>query len=320
MSRLVRYFHTVIVLAGITWYIFTKHQQRQRYLTQTIKKLLPGMVLPDRIERRFKKYIPVFLGIEYLYQQFTGRALEAQALHRSALLSGLTPLFDDLIDDYGHSADYLLALAHGTEPPHEPEAVCAVALFNAADFVWDEHCERILIAQVNSSEQKSDQITYEQLWTLTREKGGASVVLGWHLITGAYGGTLMNNASYELGAYVQIVNDIFDVYKDREAHIATLVTHCTDVPELTALYRDFYQRLLAATHQIQVPGFRKWRLKALLALLHAMTELVLEQLLATQRKYGGSFAIHQYTRQELVLDMSRWDNRLKWGWKVLTHP
>ncbi len=320
MSRLIRYFHTIIVFLGIIFYIFKNNRKRKRYLAQTVAKVLPGVVLPDRIEHRFNKYIPVFLGIEYLYEQFSGRALDQNARHRSALLSGLTPLFDDLIDDYGHSADYLLALAHGTEAPREEEAVCAVALFKAADFAWDEHCERILIAQVNSSEQKSDQITYEQLWALTREKGGASVVLGWHLITGAYGGTAMNNASYELGAYVQLVNDIFDVYKDREAQIATLATRCTDVPELIILHRDFYQRLLDATNQIPVPGFRKRRLKALLALLHAMSELVLEQLHTAQRRHGGHFAVGQYTRQELVLDMSRWTNRLKWGWKVLVHP
>ncbi len=313
-----RLYYTAAVLVGLVWYLFRFYGEKKKLLFDVSCKALENNHLPKKIERRYSKYIPVFLGIEYMYALLVGKPLDAAQRRRSTLLCGITPTFDDMIDDYGHTTETIMPLVLGTEQPTEPEARCAIALYREGAFEWNELWDHTLAVQTESIHQKANGMTDAELLRLTHDKGGISVVYGWHVITQEQGGQPVADAAYALGAYTQVVNDIFDIYQDREAGIATLATRCTDVVNLQKIHEAAFSDMKMALGRVPVPRANILKLEAMFALLHAMCDVALLQLLECQRRTPQlPFDVHRFRRDELVCDMVLWRNRWRWSVRVL---
>ncbi len=319
MMRTVQHlYYAAAVLAGLVLYLIRFYGEKKKLLFAVSCKALETKHLPNKIARRYKKYIPVFLGIEYMYALLLGKPLDAEQRHRSTLLCGITPTFDDMIDDYGHTTETIMPLVQGTSQPTEPEARCAIALYRTGAFEWNELWDHTLAVQTESIHQKANNMTNAELLRLTHDKGGISVVYGWHVITQEQGGQPVADAAYALGAYAQVVNDIFDVYQDREAGIATLATRCTDVADLQKTHTAAYAAMKMALSRVPVPRANILKLEAMFVLLHAMCDVALLQLLECQRRTPQlPFDVYRFRRDELVCDMGRWRNRWRWAVRVL---
>jgi hypothetical protein len=315
---MLRLYYIGSVFVGLVAYLFRYYGEKKRLLFAISCKALVTNVLPNKIERRYRKYIPVFLGIEYMYGLLVGQKLDADQRRNSTLLCGITPMFDDMIDDHNHTTASIMPLVRGTVQPYEPEARCAIALYREGRFEWNHLWDHTLAVQTESIHQLTHQLTPDELLRLTCDKGGVSVVYGWHVITREHGGRPVADAAYALGAYAQIVNDIFDVYQDREAGIATLATRCTNVAHLQKTHQDLYQKMELALEHVPVPKANIRKLKAMFALLRAMGNVALLQLWeAQQRTMGQPFDVHRLERRDLVCDLSLWRNRWRWATRVL---
>ena len=113
MKRVVRYFHTIYVFIGLTVYILRRYKKRKQYLYDLSCDTLDVRVLPEKLHRRYKKYVPVFLGIEYMFLMLTGMRFSSEQERRATLLCGITPTFDDMIDDYDYSIDQIMDVVNG---------------------------------------------------------------------------------------------------------------------------------------------------------------------------------------------------------------
>jgi hypothetical protein len=315
MLPVIRYWHTVIGLANASFYIAWRYRKRKKQLMEEVSRAFPDRIVPVSIAGRLMQYIPPFLLMESLFVQLSGRVFTDEQSARSLYLNGLTPLFDDLIDEQQLDREDIQALVSGHSKPEHPKAIICRALFEQGGFVWDEYWEAIVLAQMDSKRQVNGRLSQQELFQMTVQKGAASVELGWQVITEGQEGLGGRNLAAHFGAFAQLLNDIFDVWKDREAGIQTLPTSSSDMQELRQIYRQSSQRVIATIQISNTSACRKARMRALLVPIFCLGELALENLYLLQQRNGGKFNVSAFTRRALICDMAKWQNR--WRWMVL---
>jgi hypothetical protein len=110
---------------------------------------------------------------------------------------------------------------------------------------------------------------------------------------------------------MQLSNDVFDVYKDREAGVRTLVTEATHINDIRSLFCATLQSLFQQK-PIEQPTTATRSFLSLITLgIFARTLVCLDQLEALQTQTGQRFAVQAYSRQQLICDMDTWANKLK---------
>ena len=308
--RWVRYWYTLTESVGALWYILSQYALRKRWVEQA----LPPLAAHER--RRLRQYLPVFLLIEYLYARLRGKALDREMRYRATLLAALTPFFDDLTDLSDYSSGQIHRLVQGSTEHDLPAARYCAALFQAGGFQWSAAWERVVQAQLSSRQQTQTGLSEAQLMQLTAEKGGASVVLGWEVIAGKEGGDAVRQLSESFGYFAQLLNDIFDVWKDLQAGIHTLAT---DAPALSVIAHRYHDAFDKLTQDLSATPWRRsgqQRILALLVVLYALGATALHR----WRAAPPPFSPQQYSRRQLVCDMAQWSNRLYWAWEILRRP
>lgn len=168
---------------------------------------------------------------------------------------------------------------------------------------------KVFEAQVESGEQLKEDITFNQIKNITFNKGGYSLLF--------YRSVFENKltqgekeALYNVGALMQLGNDIFDVWKDAPQKIKTLVTTCKDIDEVRTVFNE---QLSVCISLVLKSGFapkniRKYLFKLLLGISRCY--VCLDQLEQLQKKTNGIFKPAAYTRSEMLCDMEKPKNML----------
>ena len=240
--------------AGV--YILWHYRSRKRLIKNWMQGYSPveKSSIP-RIYKRISQYLPVFLLIEYLFSKLSGQRPSSGFRQKSTALAALTPLLDDLNDEYNYDAATIKKiLLPGFIAQHDEAALCRL-FFGKGGFEWDAYWDKVLEIQDKSRLQSgTESIDLNQI---TREKGGASVVLGWSAITNQYGGEKMAELSLHFGAFAQLLNDIFDIWKDREAGVRTPATSALDIAVLKTTCNDWATALLLPLENVEAQSFAK---------------------------------------------------------------
>lgn len=117
---------------------------------------------------------------------------------------------------------------------------------------------------------------------------------------------------YNLGGLMQLSNDIFDVYKDRQSGVSTLVTTATGIKELRFYYSAVLQVGTKAAYR---SGYPKKNIRKFLSIINlsifSRCYVCLQQLEKLEKKSGGVFDVKAYSRKELICDMDTVGNKLK---------
>lgn len=318
MNWVIRTAYIFSELLNALIFIVFHYPRRKNSLKNLLLSLPADPLLMKKMAARVKQYIPPFLLIEFYYSRASLHPMQGTQRFKSLIMNGLTPLFDDLVDEQSWENNVLKQIFISPEQLQLTgnPLVCA-HLFKLGGFEWNEYWEAIFLAQIESKKQlEKSPLSKNELYAITAQKGGASVVLGWHVIGEESGGESMKNLAWCFGAYAQLVNDIFDVWKDREAGVQTLVTCTKNIHELAELHRGLQQEVGIAISGLSISLSRKHRLAASLVPLFCLADLAVERLLKLQAKSSGDFQIENYTRKELVCDMADWSNRLRYGWLI----
>jgi hypothetical protein len=100
---------------------------------------------------------------------------------------------------------------------------------------------------------------------ITRRKGGTAVLLTAALLLEI---TKKNQkAFYQLGAFIQYLNDSQDIYKDAKAGITTFVNYCSSFDEINQKLSDEFSQTKAL---FQATDFPEKNIYELLFYIHAM--------------------------------------------------
>lgn len=278
--------------------------------------------LTSKERRRLKHY---FYGTTYLSAIFCllrGHTRTRREKHLFTNLAALAYFFDDLVDtfrdrdtsgvlwqnnpeEYGQTADerglalHFLANVYRELPPGDRSE-------------FQEFMHRVFNVETAGRQQTdAENLTINDLQKITAEKGGCSVLLFRrvlaHPLTAAE-----REALFQFGHLIQLCDDIFDLWFDREAGICTLATVLVErnnVRHLTELFENQYAATRLAFRAI--PDFSGLQKETALRAVHfvvTVTRVCLRHYRALQKKHGN---LPLTDRAQMVVDMERWGNRLR---------
>ena len=171
--------------------------------------------------------------------------------------------------------------------------------------------EKTFAAQEASLQQFNENISNEQIATITFEKGGTAVLLcRYYLDIDA--SVAEENCWFYLGSIIQLSNDLFDIYKDINDGIETLATRCTDA---YAMEKFFLERLNLLKENIKSLSFsesKKQRFSIAMAATTVLGLVAIERLKSIQKSsdYLPDFTTLQ--RKKLIVDMENPFNIFSW--------
>lgn len=204
----------------------------------------------ERSELLATWYIPCVMGA---YSRLLGRRLSPDERRGLSLFGLFSTAYDDLFDERGITESRLREVL--TEPSCVPasmdEALAGalyrelVALPSAKDNgLFADAFRRQHAAQFASLAQQDPSISTAELEGITYAKGGAAQLLTHSLVNPGMSPE-EQAATFELGAWGQLVNDCADIHKDRSRGVSTLMTRTSTFTEALGWLEKYRLRFFA---------------------------------------------------------------------------
>ena len=276
-------------------------------------------VWPERQNRRWKHY---FFGTTFLAAVFCllrGYSRNGAEKRRYSQLAALACFFDDLADTFRHHDGSAV-------PPGNPEQYgqaadpggTAVHLLhtlyrdlppeNLPEFKTYLH--RVFQLETDGKQQNGQALPLEELQRLTAEKGGCSVLLFRRLLDNSFSET-EKEALFQFGALIQLCDDIFDLWFDRQNGVATLATLLSEQNNLPLLQQYFNRQTAATIHAFRQTPYPRLHVETALRAVHflvSITRVCLDHYRDLQKKRG---TLPLGKRRDMVVDMEQSGNRLR---------
>jgi hypothetical protein len=275
-------------------------------------------------EKDFKKItgyyglaVPAIVGESYaILRNYPLTERERAAL---TYLGAITGLFDDFFDkDYLHDEKIRLLMETPGALTGENSSQKLFLHFykKAIDNVEHKdlllhYFKKVFEAQIKSKKQAGPGLSEKEIFDITIEKGGVSVLF----YRAALSNNLIDNeekALYQTGGFMQLGNDIYDIYKDRNHGIYTLPTTTKDIAELRT---TFLNQLKYSQELMLKLGYEKKHTRYFLRLMSlylcSRCYVFFDQLEKKQKETGNVFKPAEYSRQVLVCDMEKTSNKFR---------
>lgn len=274
-------------------------------------------------ERTFKKIIFYYSlkvpaicdAFLHLHNKKTNRQECERLIHYFICSS----VFDNFFDREELSDEEIYNITFNSkqwQPQNFNETISLNSHLLLIDFVRDkQHYFDVLKkeydVQVASRNQFNPAITNEEIEYITLEKGGNAV-----LLTSFYLDTQASKQEefvwYKLGNVIQFVNDLFDVYRDLQNGLQTIPNRLTD----TKNFKQYYFKLVDDVKQgiaaIDVKEKQKLVLKISAMGICALGVIAIEQLEKIQANQPTLPSLKTLPRKDLIIDMEKPGNLLKW--------
>lgn len=243
-------------------------------------------------------------------EHLTGKKLTKTEFKKLALAGAITPIYDLFCDNKNMSKDDLNQL---TFNPSELETndtylglYSHMLLYLRKQITkienFNSECERVMNAQFQSRLQSGD-IDLKTIDKLTLEKGGASFLF-WASTLDRSFDQAQKKLFFQLGGFVQIIDDIFDIAQDMEQGITTIATKwISNVEETEKKLNEYLSRNLQLINTLNISSKRKRKLIKLYYLLAVPAFIYLRRLQKESQKH------------ELLSDNKTLKTRFIWtGW------
>jgi len=263
----------------------------------------------EKITGYYGLAVPAVLG--EAFAALHGKEMTADERMASTCQGAMTGLFDDFFDKQRLSDKCLKELIEN--PGDFTGNTANEKLFlhfyktaltkTAQPKLMQEHLYRVYLAQVLSRDQTSHGLSYEVLKDISIRKGAESLLF-YRTVFSAPLNNKEEKMLYCLGGLMQLSNDIFDVYKDHQQGINTLVTTTKKIKELRLLYSSLLKIGFEAAYR---SGYLRKDVSSFLGIISisifSRCYVCLDQLEKTERKYKQDFDPGLYQRKELICDM-----------------
>ncbi len=278
-----------------------------------------------KINRYYGLAVPAILGEAFC--RLRGNPMEENERWASTSQGVITGLFDDFFDGKKLPQSQILAMLKNPETIEANDSNESLFLtfgIKVLQFVKNADWLRtqfMLVhkAQVESLKQENAILNSEDLWLITRNKGGHSVLF----YRAAFNNPMRAGeeaALYQLGSLMQLENDIFDVYKDVKSNICTLMTSETNMADLRKRFMLEAEKMLDLCHHLDYP---KNQIIDFLDIIMPVVNrgfVALDQYEKLQLSTGGIFEPSKYSRKQLICDMETPKHILKTiGYQIKNH-
>ena len=172
-------------------------------------------------------------------------------------------------------------------------------------------CINVFIAQKEAQQQVLPiKFGREELRKISFAKCSESTILFWSLLNDNFT-TAEKEVVIHVGNLIQFTDDVFDLWFDLQDGTQTLATNAVSILELKNDNLKEWNILKTAVKQLPIANLYKNRFLALQWFFFSRTFVALEQLQELEIE-NKKFAPEKFTRQQLVCDMEKWSNRIKW--------
>lgn len=296
-------------------------------LTNSVMKENDGSLNDKDIHKIFNYYglaVPAILGESFCI--LNGKTMSPTERLCSTSMGAMTGLFDDFFDKQ-FMADEEIRSSLTVNDTRSKDASNkklfsrfyeqAIAASPSPELTKLRLMD-VYEAQVKSRKQSSGNLNRQELIDLTLEKGATSLLFYYSCFQ-PNPEAVETTCIATLGGWMQLANDIFDVFKDRESSVHTLVTDCRNISDLRQLFLSQVRTAFHATQQLPlnrkgINGF----INRISIGIFSRCLVCLDQLENNQRFTGNRFEVDNYSRKQLICDMDIPKNKIKSLIKHLT--
>lgn len=313
---------------NVLWYAadygisaFKQLRFMQHFLKPIVEKHCKNLQYPlsKKEQKKVDFYYPLFNHIVNCenYLCIKGRKLSVLESKRLAIISAMATLYDDLIDEEKWTEEQYIQIINRTIPTslQSKKVQLIFALDDELHKIWNPSTEykstlqHAIEWQVKSAIQLNSEITLEEVLNVSKYKCGNSSLL-WASVMDEPWTNADKDFIFQSGFVGQLVNDLFDTFKDREDGIYTFVRKTKNI----AAAKEIFLNECKCLHQMVLKaGDKKKSLKTIrrMSCIHAFALVALEHLQHTENKYGTPLNWQLPLRKELVTDMAFWRNKFK---------
>lgn len=253
------------------------------------------------------------------YKRLYGERLSNEERKRATLFGVLTPVGDDLFDIDKLSNESIQQITFHPETYNATTFSAHVAkeiqtyLLNSvphkAEYI--KASKDVLDIQVETIKQTRPGMAKDDMQRITYTKGAVSVII-YHQCLDEAADAQMLEVLFLIGSLYQLGNDIFDLYKDVRDNIYTLVNTCNDYVQFK---KEFLERIQLQNKKIYaLPYLKKDKEDFCIVMntINARSLVALDQFIETQKKYNGEIDWWKLERKDMIVDMEKPANILKW--------
>jgi hypothetical protein len=289
------------------------------YLDELEKKY-NGKFQPEQREKILKYYglfITSFLCSSY--KRLYGKALSDEERKRATLFGVLTPVGDDLFDidkldnesiqQITFHPETFNATTFSSKVAKEIQTYLLQAVPHKEEYITAS--KNVLDIQVETGKQINPSISKEEIKHITYIKGAVSVII-YHQCLNEAADEQMQEVLFLIGSLYQLGNDIFDLYKDVRDNIYTLINTCDDYVQFR---KEFIERVkLQNKKMYALPYAKKDKEDFCMVIntINARSLVAIDQFINMQKKYNGKVDWWKLQRKDMIVDMEKSKNILKW--------
>jgi len=260
--------------------------------------------------------VPAILG--EFYCMLRAEKMSDKERLASTYLGGLTGLFDDFFDKRKLSETYILKLIdqpYDMAGNNENEKLFLKfyqrAIENSKDAnLLKSYFFKVFDAQVQSKKQLLKEIEAEEIKNITFLKGGISLLFYWSVFSDC-SNEEEEILVFKLGSIGQLENDIFDVYKDYQEGIKTLLTIEKNIANIKKIYTSLFEEIILLIQQFNYPVKNKRKFLRFISFVICRGFVCLDMLEKKEEVTEHLFNLSAYNRKDLICDMENPINFIK---------
>ena len=289
------------------------------YLDELEKKY-NGKFQPEQ-RRKILDYYGLFIT-SFLcssYKRLYGKKLSQEERKRATLFGVLTPVGDDLFDIDKLDNESIRQITFQPETFTATTFSAHIAkeiqnfLLNTVPHkdAYIKASKDVLDIQVETIKQTNAKISQEEIRRITYIKGAVSVII-YHQCLDEAADAQMQEVLFLIGSLYQLGNDIFDLYKDVRDNIYTRVNTCNDYVQFK---KDFVERVRLQNEKIYALPYAKKDKEdfgIVMNTINARSLVAIDQFINTQKKHGHKVDWWKLERKDMIVDMEKTKNILKW--------
>ncbi|MGI8952731.1 MAG: hypothetical protein ACR2FN_14240 [Chitinophagaceae bacterium] len=261
------------------------------------------------------------------YKRLYGKKLSADERKRATLFGILTPVGDDLFDIDKLNIENIRHITYEPETYNATTFSAKVAkeiqTFELQNVPHKKEylqaSKNVLEIQIDTIKQTNALIDKKELERITYTKGAVSVII-YHQSLDEIAGEQMLEVLLLIGSLFQLGNDIFDLYKDVRDNIYTLINTCDNY---VVFKENFLERVRLQNKKIMSLPYAKKNKKEfciVMNTINARSVVALDQFIRLQKKMDKRIDWWKLERKNMIVDMEKPKNFLKWFYYIYRLP
>lgn len=264
---------------------------------------------------RSKQYIHANHFFGELLCMIRGKKMSKEESINFALLSSCAPVFDDFFEK---DADYfavrqLMHHPNVDQASTDSEKLAAVFFSNLLNKLDNkdsllEAADQLFDAQLASKTQINESLSLEELLQISINKGGFSGLMYASLLENVQSENF-NQLAFYLGAYGQLMDDVFDLFDDAKAGIRTFANQSDTVKEIRMIIEEQEQKIIEQLDKMHLLRKNKEGFKQVLAVFSSIIEIAIRQFEKNEsEKNLAPNKCLQSDRKYWIIDMEKASN------------